>query len=574
MLKIENKKAQSTAKAGQAAIELAVFGAILVFILGTIVRSAVGNGYEQNQNFKAMRMAMLASWNSSKATNMSRTSASILFVEDRLSPDLSKYGDLDRIPFIAQGSGTFSYQVLYPLDASDVASNLPIMDVYINGQHFPFTTASYVTNRTITRPACPSGGPYPLGNGLTQAQCLQNQCLRNQREWVLPTVDASQFDTVVPVSTLNTTTIKANGNAIFNELVNEGLITLTSGFTSKGTVNSSTLPSQFVNWFGTKFPGAGQASLNQIQSILQSNLIPYKLFYTRAVNGAQTAPFFSPTPPTTCSGTNNALCSSLTVLDSSGNPYTNTNGDMQYDLQRTGNYATVDAQFPPVTSCSAATAANMRCYMAWQWAASAATTAASIGLDPGNNQYPQGDIDGRLAPPGVTIYAISQNSNGTPTVSYEDPQGGDIDGSWGLASCGPKPGLQSDSQIFTFTQNGTYLQIKEGKLYNPETDQFVRSVNKRDTIDLVQRIIQLSNNTGDFCNGATPQSGVINGSPDPNPVEVCIPPGSSDNCFSSQQNIKSTCFDENDNMLFVRSRLEDRRGHFWMTDTSGQLQVQ
>ena len=76
----------------------------MIFILGTIVRSAVGNSYEQNQNFKAMRMAMLASWNSFKgAANMSRTSASILFVEDRLSPDFNKYGELDRIPFIEAG---------------------------------------------------------------------------------------------------------------------------------------------------------------------------------------------------------------------------------------------------------------------------------------------------------------------------------------------------------------------------------------------------------------------------------------------------------------------------------------
>ena len=67
---------------------------------------------------------------------------------------------------------------------------------------------------------------------------------------------------------------------------------------------------------------------------------------------------------------------------------------------------------------------------------------------------------------------------------------------------------------------------------------------------------------------------VANDGVTPNPVEVCIPTGSGDNCFSSEQNIKSTCFDENDNMLFVRSRLEDRRGNFWMTNASGQLKVQ
>ena len=111
MFKINDKKAQ-------AAAELAVFGAILIFLLGTIIRTAAGNSYTQDQNFKVMRMAMLASWNNSKAswsgpTQTARNSAQILFVEDRLSPDFNKYGDMDRNPFIANGSGTFSFELLY-----------------------------------------------------------------------------------------------------------------------------------------------------------------------------------------------------------------------------------------------------------------------------------------------------------------------------------------------------------------------------------------------------------------------------------------------------------------------------
>jgi len=575
MLKKDNKIAQ-------AAIELAVFGAILIFILGTIVRTAVGNGYAQNENFKAMRMALLASWNSSKAANMSRTSASILFVEDRLSPDLNKYGSLDRSPNISQGSGTFSFEEMYPLSQTEVASNLPIMDIYINGQHFPFTTAAYVANRTITRPSCPSGGPYPPltdGGTLTQAQCLQNQCLRNEREWAGGIVNASQFDNVIPVATLDSTTsatLTANGNAIFKALINAGLLA-TSGSGTGTSAVVTTAYTQMPTTFSITDPVTNQPDIltsqeiGQIQSILSAAQYPYKLFYTNEVNGT---PQFVTTPPTSCVSnmtTSDALCSSLTVLDANGNSYTNSNGDMQYDLLRLGNYtfalgtdSSVDTQFP--------LGGPMRNYIAWQWAAVAATGATSIGLNASNNQYPQLDIDGRLQV--VTVYSINQNADGTPTVSYEDPQGGDIDGTWNLASCGPKPGLENDAQIFTFTQSGTYLQILEGKLYNPETDQFVRSVNKKDTIDLIQREIQLSNNTGRFCNGSSPLATVGGDGVDPNPVEVCIAPSSGQSCFSSLQNFSSTCFDENDNMLFVRSRLQDQRGHFWMTDATGQLQVQ
>ena len=273
-----------------------------------------------------------------------------------------------------------------------------------------------------------------------------------------------------------------------------------------------------------------------------------------AVNGTDQ---FLPNTPPSCSSppaTDKALCSSV-VLGS----VSNSNGDLMFDLQRNN----VPATFVPQ---------GMRPYIAWQWSATAGTTADQIGLDTSKQQYPSYDIDGRLKE--VTVYTFSQNPDGTPVVSYEDPNGGDIDGSWDRNSCTPKPGLQNDSQIYTFTKAGTYLQIKEGKLYNPETNQFVRSANKRDTVDLIQRSIQLSNNTGRFCNGGTRLQYVGNDGVTPNPVEVCIAPGSGDNCFSSQQNIASICYDENDNMIFVRSRLQDRRGHFWMTDASGQLKVQ
>jgi len=500
-------------KKAQAAIELAVFGAILIFILGTVIRSAVGNSYAQNQNLKAMRMAMLASWNNSQAdfngnppsSGLPRNSASILFVEDRMSPDVTKYGPLDRSVEMANGSGTFTYMLMYPIDATDVGSSLPIMDVYINGQQFPFTTAwfeqgvkiSPTTNSSISPTTCSStGGPYTV-LPLTPAQCRQNQCLRNAREWVT---------------------------------------------------------------YG------GQT---------------YKLFYAQQVNST---PLFFLTPPP-C-GTHNTTACKDRELSSDANlgGVSNANGDLMFDLQRnstSGNNLSVPTALRP--------------YMAWQWSATAGTTAAMIGLDADNQQYPSYDIDGRLKE--VTIYNISSSTNANNPyviVSYEDPAGGDIDSSWDSNSCTPKPGLQNDSQIYTVTQDGTYLQIKEGKLYNPETDQVVRSVNKRDNVDLIQREIQLSNNTGRFCSLPTgsqatqvcPSGGVYQGvtCASPNPVEACVASGVSasngsvNDCFNGSnangQNIKQTCMDVSTNMIYVRSRLNDRGGRFWITDTSGQLGVQ
>ena len=245
--------------------------------------------------------------------------------------------------------------------------------------------------------------------------------------------------------------------------------------------------------------------------------------------------------------------------------------DLMFDLQRNND---ITQTVPP----NPINPKNLRPYIAWQWSATAGTTPDLIGLDAANNQYPSYDIDGRLK--SVTIYGISQDSSGDPIVTYEDYQGGDIDSTWDLNTCGPKPGLQSGSEIFTFTNNGTYMQVKEGKMYNPETGQFVRSANQRDSIDLIQRTIQLSNNTGRFCSMSSPtvpcgtagdaDLGVTCVSP--NPVEKCVD-GTTDNCFNGS-NIAMTCYDTSQNTIYVRSRLANKGGHFWQTNASGQLQVQ
>jgi len=569
MVKIKNKKSQVSAQAGQAAIELAVFGAILIFILGTIVRTAIGNGYAQNDNMKAMRMAMLASWTDSKVSNVlgrgiiAHSNASFIYVEDRLSPDFNKYGDLDRNPFVAQGSGTFSPYLLYPLDPEEVQQNVPIMDVYINGQHFPFTTASYLSKRII-RPACPAGTPQALGGGLSPGQCAENQCLRSAREWAGGTVTAGDFSSVmtgIPLDANTETTSNAYGVAIFNALVAQGFV---GGATGVGPITTGYVVTSAYSSIPSNFTIADPMNSNQpltltpteisnIQNVLQKDSFAYKLFYTMAANGSSD---FS-------AGASDTL------------------PDPPFDLQRNND----PTNFVP---------AGMRPYIAWQWKIVPATSTDSIKLDASNNQYPTYDIDGRLKE--VTVYGFQYNSDGTPTVTYEDPAGGDIDSSWDLNSCGPKPGLQNDSQIYTFTKNGTYLQIKEGKLYNIETDQYVRSANQRDTIDLIQRSVQLSNNTGRFCDSSGRPTAIVepcadestceatgqyndgkcssgNGTCVFNAVEICVAESSpTDNCFTSA-NIAQTCYDTSDNMLFIRSRLEDRRGRFWMTDTSGQMSI-
>jgi hypothetical protein len=622
-------------KKAQAAIELAVFGAILIFILGTIVRSALSNSYMQNQNFKAMRMAMMSSWQDSTAKPgfqqvqvTAHNSASILFLEDRLSPDFNKYGPMDRTPFIANGSGSFSYNLLYPLsavDVSDMFAALPVMDVYIDGQHFPFQMASWVQDLPLKAPfAC---NTYPAGS------CQQNQCLRNQREWAGGIVKESQLITPAVASTDIITGAclaqptqllqrecqeAANACLIFNNLITSqvfsagspGPCTATSAARINPLITTAIQDSaqwnQFVLQYESAFNSNTQAQnnvyLSAILQILNVGFHEYKLFYTIVPNpgavsggsggggsgggssGGTPAATFSTSPPS-CPAhpcANKELSSDVPLLnynntaittDGYGNT-TNINGVMEYDLQRNANYGnaadplSVFSRFPIPMVCTDC----MRNYISWQWGATAGTTAAMIGLNTTSNIYPTYDIDGRLKE--VTLFNIWQDSGGVTHVSFEDSNGGDIDGAWDITSCGPKPGLQQDMQMYTFTGNGTYLQILEGKLYNPETQQVVRSVSKRDTLDLIQRKIQLSNNTGRFCTATSPtQLCSGNQCANPNPVEVCVDESSgSSNCFTNA-NIALTCYDTSFNTIFVRARLQDLRGRFWITDTTGRLQV-
>lgn len=156
---------------GQAIIELTVFGAIIIFLIGAIVRQGMNSTQNENMTMKAMRKAMKESYMQSVLGpgdgNTSRNNASFLIVEDRLSAEFSKYGSVSRSPFFAQGSGTFSINLFMPLDQGEP---LPKFDAVINGQHFDFTTARFVTKNFKKDDAF-----YRIvSNGASQGFCVTN----------------------------------------------------------------------------------------------------------------------------------------------------------------------------------------------------------------------------------------------------------------------------------------------------------------------------------------------------------------------------------------------------------------
>ena len=172
---------------GQAVIEIAIFGAIVIFLIGTILRTHLSNSFSLNHQVRATKLALQQSYLSSTgpSPNSSRNSASVLFIEDRLTPDLNKFNTIDRGAFVASGSGTMSNRLQYPIDYGEVQDNLPIMDIFVNGQHFPLTTASYVFRIIYpSNPGDSTGAACPADRiGATQHGPEFAKCLRQEHEW-------------------------------------------------------------------------------------------------------------------------------------------------------------------------------------------------------------------------------------------------------------------------------------------------------------------------------------------------------------------------------------------------------
>ena len=508
---------------GQAATELAIFGAILIFVLGSIARASVANSFSQNQNFKAMRMALLESYRRMSSTpemtgqlaaSNSRNNASIIFIEDRLSPDVNKYGSLERTPYVASGSGSMTNRLFYPVDDGEVEANLPIMDMYINGQHFPFTTAGF-SWKSISRPdICASGDEL---------------CERKRREW--------KTFTTVPCATL------PEGDA------REDLCT-------------GDLPSVCQR----KTNGDVECGA--------------RLMYTLAANGTDDYKnsTLSRSDGTSKKGAAKTLKMTSLLSTHRGDPLyeldLNRNGSndgSDADCATKGDPCPIDSNNDGIDSITETQPQNI----AWKWLATWGIGGKNwpIYVDKKEGSYPSYDVDADLKEETIydyqTVNVPSSIAGSDYTVISDvkvlDSQDGDIDLTYDDTSSGAKPGLMADMLIYTFTKAGTYLQIKEGKLYDPSTNQMVGSTSKRNQVDMVQRMIRLSNDTHRFCDASGNLVATVDGGA--NPVEVC------NECFKDQDHLKKTCFDQSTKIMYVRTRLKDQRGHSWVTDVTGKLKI-
>ena len=547
-------------KKGQTALELAVFGAILIFVVGAIVRQALNAGNMQNQQLRAMRQAMSTSYRYSTGMSgvggedgaASRRSANILFLEDRLTADSAKYGGIDRTPYVAGASASYSRNLFLPAEAGE-DYNLPIYDMFINGKHFPFATAAFKTVELARncRGVLPANcGLYPQCKGSCGAGSIQ---LYPPPEIYPGGPPVEWEDNCVKVDT--TTMIRCSANC-------------NPAFCAPSPATDCDLGS-LKEWPQIQTENVGCARL-------------YDVVYNH------------PGYPEWCDGGGRA-CPGV------GDPGYNLTADERFDLDRDG-----------ITDVPG-TSGTDRENFSWQWF-------LVMGFDADHKILPQFsfsgpppppppqftllrgagitdsqhmtvDVDGDLKREGIAAETkkVDYNTGVIKQFVVVDSQDGDLDFTRGDSDPGPTPGLTKDARMFTRVRDGTYpagtyLEIREGKLYAASGDagQYIRTTQKKDQIDLIERTIQLSNDTNRFCDtgGNVVTEHLNNDLAKPvvwtgtelNPVEAC-----SNDCFTGA-NVKRTCMDQDPDkitsgnqppVIYVRSRVVDQRGRKWVTNTSG-----
>ncbi len=489
-------------KKAQAVTELTIFGAILIFVIGSILRNSVEQGMNQNQSLKAMRYAMSQSLMGVRNVNKSRDSASVIFIEDRLSPDASKTGSLERLPLIQSGSGNFSNTLFMPTDWLE-HHNIPVTDLFVNGVHFTLSGAKFVIYDIRIDP----------GN------------VNQVRVWDL-THNIVKY-------------IPRDGNW------NDGCAT------GGCPVFYALLPSNHSEFCPVACADT-TIDMNQRFDLNRND------DYTDDIAAAD-RPLMSWQWKV-----KRGLVDQLEINEDEGRfPQWDIDGDRKEETlyaanpnslwNRTGASYTVQLGNEPLVSPAVDMAALE--------AASAVTWVDVIDPETG------AVIGQEIAPRNVVqqLYVL-------------DYQKGDVDGSFDdtdLIAAGMSPfdrGLRRSSSVYTQTKDGTYLEINEGRAYVPNYapgEEYVRSINKKDTIDVISRVYKFDNNSGRYCGT---RSGIrwptIGNEPGglPNPVQYCVGGTLGGNCFTNVT-AGATCYDIGTNLLFIRSRIEDKSGRKWVTQT-------
>ncbi len=625
MLNIRDKKAQT-------ALELAVFGAILIFVLGTIVRSSVNRSNQQQAYLKATRMALTMSHKTTERKKVSgRNMATVLIVEDRITVASAKYGARDRSPFMTQGSGIHSANLLMPVDFGNL-EDLPVFDMFINGQHFVFTSAGFKSVQLAI--PCSSGncnipgctvvdgechgvlpGSYATDHnkceGYWEPDCISSKIIITE---VLPCANASPCPPLSPPA-------------------------------ASGSCPNGCGP-MVIDTYENSTPGGGYTvGCAKLYTVIDN----HPLIKDWCDGDLVSCDMPDPRNP---SNPDRVIPPCYDGPPDSYKEGCNLSADERFNLDRW------DAVYPDGLDClqddrldclsgSVTVPPLEREKFSWQWfmvmgvdhnklTAKRAwnSFASSLGSGrfgpvsislpglklaegivlPGGEAKPMNtalDVDCDLTleyimpnvekhgdHPGVTPNKVGKDGV-ILQIGVQDPNEGDVDFTYNSSNklLGIEQfGFTRNVTLYSFirdkpgsseNETGTYFQIDEGKLYTTDPDrQFIRTASKKDQVDLIERVWRLSNNTGRYCgaNGDLTTPTVwkkVNTFIDANGnTHDDITAGERmmrlvnpvETCQSNGKCYDDaynelTCMDTDNNIILIRSRIKDLHGRKWVTYT-------
>jgi len=547
-------------KTGQSATELAIFGSILMFVIGLIVRAGLFQGQGLNAQLRSMRMALTESYrtahgyyrggNKEGSPAGARNSAAIMLVEDRMSVDSAQaLGTRDRVPLITSGAGTYSHNLFWSMDYGN-QDDLPMFDLVVNGQRFPLTTARFMRAHLMHD---------------TAGERIMKFCYDDDKRCKMFSSDPDNPNSSwLEYIKIDPCTRERHGNRMIFA-PNDGPLCYEPECIYTGKDQNGNDTYEPCNIAFKKIYNLPEAAGEE---------------YCAKEETCPAIPFdFS-------NQERKAFIDERFDLDHQSHP-------------KNRGQATKDDKYVLPNDPIPGGSQMLRDVFNWQWGRVAMAPAKRNignalalkyldGISIPNNINRTFDIDGDLE----EEYIMDAKQMRQQTFYYVDYQEGDID----FSKDGV--GLQRDVRVYSKTAGpvriqgglygGTYLLVEEGKLYGVD-GQFVRETNRQDHIDLISRFFQLSHNTGRFCQGGMP----VDWGPDTygvkhlsNPVEACgsttginrpmngdcrplneypLPVDAGMSTCMNTNNIDKTCFDVSTCMLYIRSRTEDLRGRHWST---------
>ncbi len=557
----------------QSGTELAIFGALLIFIIGSIIKAGVQASMQNNLQLRALRLALSESYRTTEGeyVNFStgkdganaRTGASVVILEDRISITAgSKFGTKDRFPVSASASATHSKNLFRPTDYGD-RYDLPLSDLFINGQRIPLLVSDFKTITLATasggRPAwippCNESGPAFFNNNAPPNDPPYGMCW-----WS----DCVSYDTCVFVG--------YNNGDYEMGYMNECVLATGGPGTGDYDIVSSNAGCTVIFTIVGNYPKSKKCCFGSVCVKDCSNL-PQDIRFDLDFDGVSDVPagdrdgFFwqwfliagvrngTATPGLPWGGVQGIFVDP-SGEDSPENSQIDCDGDyfeetiLNYSVLSSGVIRTlyvVDSQEGDLNSSFMEDA---RMPGEWRFAG---TVGGACGAAPSGN---------------CTIGSTATGNNGAGICS-----------NWRCLE--QSAGFSDDTQIYTITSSdpgqttgqGAYLRVEEGENIMPAAipGQFSRSTERHDQLDVVERQLQLTRDSGRFCsNDVTPRdwgttawarSNGLYGIE--NPVEACSRPSTGTTCFDPGI-IQLTCFDRDSYILYVRSRISDLRGRRWI----------